>query len=117
MCECDQYGPCEQHSTALVIRDGAAARNPDEYIMCLIDDLIGVGAELSPAGRVEHKQLTDSLVPDEWRGLRFTDEDDHEAAVWLSEELESTLGENICVFHDDGFVIMQLHNDCPLPED
>jgi hypothetical protein len=100
-----------------VIRDGAAARNPDEYIMCLIDDLIGVGAELSPAGRVEHKQLTDSLVPDEWRGFRFTDVEDYEAAVWLSEQLESTLGENICVFQDDGFVIMKLHNDCPLLED
>jgi hypothetical protein len=117
MCECDQeYGPCEQHSTVLVSRDGAAVRNCDEHIMCLIDDLIGVGAELSAAGRVEHKQLTDSLVPDEWHGFRFTDVEDYEAAVWLSEQLESTLGENMCVFHDDGFVIVQLHDDCPLLE-
>jgi hypothetical protein len=56
-------------------------------------------------------------VPDGFGGLIFAGRDDYEAAVWLSEELESTLGENICVFHDDGFVIMQLHNDCPLPED
>jgi hypothetical protein len=117
MCECDQeYGPCEQHSTALVIRDGAAARNPDEYIMCLIDDLVGVGAEVSSTSLEEYLRLTDSLEPNGFGGLIFAGGDDYEAAVWLSEQLESTLGENICVFQDDGFVIVQLHDDCPLLE-
>jgi hypothetical protein len=108
-CECsDEYGPCEQHGTVLVSREGAALRNPDEQVMQLIEDLLDVGAELSVAGREEYERLSENF-----HAGTFTS-DDFGGADWLATQLESTVDH--WVIYDDGYVIVSANHDCPLLE-
>jgi hypothetical protein len=115
-CECsDEYGPCEQHGTILVSRDGAALRNPDEQVMQLIGDLLDVGAELSSWGHAEYLRLRDSLMPDEMDNNHFTYPEDYGCADWLATQLEGTIDAYV-ILQPDGYVIVDAHHDCPLLE-
>lgn len=108
-CECSHdYGPCEQHGTILVSREGAALRNPDEQIMQLIQDLLDVGAELSVFGREEYQRLSDNFHTG-----TFTPED-FAAADWLATQLEGNIDH--WIIYDDGYVIVSVNHDCPLLE-
>lgn len=110
-CECsEEYGPCEDHGETLVVREGASTRTADESALCLIDDLVGLGAaELSPYGAVVVDQARAALDDGRDRGSWI--DPDHYAN--LAEELYEVAFQLECsasgvlVFHDDGYRIVR----------
>jgi hypothetical protein len=110
-CECsEEYGPCEEHGETLVVREGASTRTADESALCLIDDLVGLGAaELSPYGAVVVDQARAALDAAEGP-CAWIDPDQY---ANLAEELYEVANQVECnasavlVFHDDGYRIVR----------
>lgn len=116
-CECsEEFGPCEDHGETLVVREGASLHTADELSMILIDDLVSVGAELSPWGRTERDRLSAALEAsrDNVSGTAwFADPDDADAAHSLADQLEGYVAD-LWIIRDDGYRIVRPHADCPL---
>ena len=121
-CDCSpEYGPCENHGEAIVIREGASTRTADELTMVLIGDLVGIGCELSAWGKAEYARLSAQLEHDRdphsgcaW----FESESDQAAANDLAWQLECSgeMPDRTMLVREDGYVIYQLTEDCPLLE-
>ncbi len=113
-CECsEEYGPCERHGELLAQRDGASSRTADELTLVLIDDLISVGAELSPWGKdiVEQAeaQLNDDPIDSRW----LEDPDLVDALMDVADQAEAYVAD-LWVIRDDGYRIVRPLADCPL---
>ena len=116
-CDCDwDTGPCEQHGTVLVVREGASHRTADELALQLCHDLVDCGAELSPWGAFNLRQADERAAQcrNPHTGTMWFDDDGTtlDALVTLADQLEADLG--IGVYHDDGYVIVRATDDCPL---
>ena len=117
-CDCsEEYGPCEQHCDQLVSREGASSHTADELALIRIDDCVSVGAEMTAEQRIAFDALSAHLAIDEnprsgcaW----FSNPDWEEEAFDLADAVESSLPDRVYLFADDGYVIVRLHDDCPL---
>lgn len=130
-CECSEdYGPCEEHGTAVVIRQGASTRTADELLLLFVEDasliLHDVGVELSPwADDVIHRahgalDAVDEFthcawLPEGTYGDRLRDE-----LTTLANQVEVDMG-TLDIPHftywNDGYWIVRVHENCPLLED
>jgi len=123
-CGCDEdYGPCEDHCTVLVQREGASTRTADELAVLYCDDAVGLLEDIG--GTVLATDL--EIVRDAWalleterrHGVAWFPEDD--AGEMLDEVLRlgdalmwDLLALGYATTWDDGFWIVQVHEDCPL---
>lgn len=119
-CDCsDEYGPCENHAEILVVREGASTRTADELVWQLIDDLVYLGGELSPWGREVFDEAASALFEEDYGspGVNWIDPATHEGLAQslydVAWQLESSMPD-LVVSHNDGYVIMRPHDDCPL---
>lgn len=108
-CDCSEdYGPCEQHSTILVQREGSSARTADELAIVFIDDAIALGASLSRTAELDISALT-------WDGhwLAADPEGQSDTLYHYQDQIESDLysldtPDNVASWHvqrDDGYII------------
>ena len=131
-CECDEeYGPCEDHCTVLVQREGASTRTADDLLyvyLCDVVDLIAdqTGDEnvLSPWGEDVLERAGALLDQNDHYGCRWLPEDEgeqmYDEMTTLQYQLEasvSTLDQTIWTTWNDGFWIVEVHEDCPLLDD
>ncbi len=116
-CECsEEYGPCEKHCDILVIRDGASSHTADELTLLLVSDLVDLGVTLTSAQNDTYTYLTSKLHDnrDAHTGTAwFSDPDDAEAAVDLSDAVQANT-EGLYINQDDGYTIVRPHANCPL---
>lgn len=123
MSECDcseEYGPCERHSTLLVVREGASLHTADELTLILAADCVECGAVLSADHAAQLAELNKraKIDRDPHSGcMWFTDPDDSESAQLIADTAESNLPDGIALFADDGYRIVRVSEDCPLRED
>lgn len=118
VCECsDEYGPCEQHSTMLVSREGASLHTADELALIRASDCEDCGAAMTDSDSALYRRLTDQLAEDTdprsgcgW----FADPSDQEAAFELADRMEAGLPVSVRLYADDGYVIVRLSDECPL---
>lgn len=125
--ECsDEYGPCEDHGTAVVIRDGASTRTADELAVIYCDDAAALLEELG--GTVLNTDR--DIVQDAWKlleterrhGVAWFPEDDAgemlDECLRLGDALAADLsGLGHFTYWDDGYTIVRVHENCPLLED
>lgn len=109
-CGCSsEFGPCEAHGEAVVVREGASLRTADELALCLVDDLVGLGAELSPWGQevrdLAAEALSASTGPCAW----LEDEDLRDDLHDLANQVDCST--DYIVVRDDGYVIYQVGED------
>jgi len=120
-CDCDdEYGPCEQHCTLLVSREGASLRTADELALVRVHDCVECGAVLSSRDTAELKRLERALAEayDPHTGTAwFYEPADAEATFDLADRAEGSMPDHVRLYADDGYVIVRLHDDCPLLED
>jgi hypothetical protein len=115
VCECSEdYGPCEQHSEVLVVREGASLHTADELAALLIHDLVDNGwAELSPFGADVLRDADEAFG----RGERWLEDATLQESLFsVADQVESAAAD-VWVTHDDGYVIVRPHDDCPLLAD
>lgn len=127
-CGCDdEYGPCEDHGTTLVIREGASTRTADDLLLLLCRDACELLRQITREDRVSswgHELMCraeDLLAAEDHHGCRWFPESDQGATadelMTLRSQLEaelSTLDAPVYVIENDGYVMVQLHDDCPL---
>jgi hypothetical protein len=117
MCECsDDYGPCELHGETLVQREGASLRTADELILLACQDLVDLGAELSPYGAdvLAQAETTADRCRNQRTGTMWFDDEGetYDRLVTLADQLEVDLG--VSVIWNDGYRIVRPAADCPL---
>lgn len=119
LCDCSEdFGPCEDHSTVLVVREGASTRTADESALQLVEDLRDCGVKLADDDSAEFDRLTSALEDsrDAHSGVAWFDVDsDRDSARELADRIEQS-ADGLWVSHDDGYVIARPHDDCPLVE-
>lgn len=127
-CECDdEYGPCQEHGEAVVIREGASTYTADELLLLFVEDasliLHDAGTELTPwADDVIHRahgaldtvdEFTHTAsLPASTYGERLRDE-----LVTLANQVEcdlATLDAPCFTYWDDGYRIVRVLDGCPL---
>jgi hypothetical protein len=127
-CDCsDDYGPCEQHGTVVVQREGASLRTADDLLLLFCEDADAVLWErtgeprISPWGRAVIAQSERALnANDPGNGCRwFSPEDERlrDDLVTLQSQLESelaSLDQPINVVWEDGYVFYEVADSCPL---
>ena len=122
-CGCDeQYGPCEQHGTVIVQREGASTYSADELLLLFADDaslvLHDAGTELTPwADNVIYRAhgFLDNAV-DEFTHVAWLPEGSKGEAmrvelVTLADQLSSelsTLDVPHFTYWDDGYRIVKV---------
>lgn len=110
---CDDDGWCEDHSEAVVVRQGASARTADELVSVFVHDAIALGAELAPWGTETLRAYDDALEAqrDPLSGVAWLPDDDSGYALaddmaTLRYQIESELDTLDYVTEwNDGFVI------------
>jgi hypothetical protein len=113
-CDCShETGPCYEHGTVLVVREGASLRTADGLALVRVNDCTECGAVLSSRDVAELKRLEGAERAGGW----FANPDDQEAAFDLADHAEGGLPDHVRVYANDGYVIVRLHDDCPLLED
>jgi hypothetical protein len=117
-CECsDEYGPCEDHGETLVWREGASTRTADELMLVLCQDLVDLGAELSPWGAdvLARAEAAAVRCRDPRTGTMWFDQGREpimDTLTMLADQLEADSG--LSVWMDDGYRIVRPTADCPL---
>lgn len=117
-CECSwEYGPCEDHGEAIIIREGASVRTADESACVLILDIIGlcedvgetIDAVTSPYGHGVLARVEEDAA---WSGPNCSGwlEDDglRDELYSLADQMESYLPDGLYLFEDDGYVISRI---------
>ena len=107
-CECSEdFGPCEDHSTVLVMRDGASMRSADELCELFVMDAVQLGAELSASGRILMAEVAADFAAtgESW----LSDPDLADALRDLTNQVESDLY-TVDAIHpwvtwEDGYVV------------
>lgn len=130
-CDCaDEYGPCEDHGTVIVRREGASTRTADDLLYVYLCDVVDVIADategetvLSPWGADVLERAGALLDQNESMGVRWFPEDESEGIMGeldtLRYQLDASMGsldQTIWSFWNDGFWIVEVHEDCPLLE-
>lgn len=104
-CGCsEEFGPCEEHGSVLVVREGASVRTADELALCFIGDALVLGASLSAYGRDIYEQAGAALTePCSW----IEDPDLAQALHDLAWQVECSgeMPDDLMVVWDDGYVI------------
>lgn len=115
-CECTyDFGPCEVHGELLVQREGSSLRTADELVLLVCQDLVDLGAGLSPYGADVLATATGYAAGcvSEWGTMWFRDDGEtREELSTLADQLETDLG--VSVIWDDGYRIVRPTGDCPL---
>jgi hypothetical protein len=127
-CECsEEYGPCEQHGTTVVIREGASLHTADELLLLFCEDsaliLHDAGTASTPWADDVVWRATSALsnvdeythcawLPDDSAGERLRDE-----LSTLADQLNadlSTMDVPHFSYWNDGYRIVMVAEDCPL---
>lgn len=131
-CECDEeYGPCEEHGDAVVIREGASTRTADDLLLLFCEDAADVlihetGEDrTTPWGRMILQDAEDDLTANSSSyGCRWFSEENGEqltdSLATLQSQLESelsTLDVPHFTYWNDGYRIVRVAEDCPLLND
>lgn len=121
-CECDEeYGPCEEHGDAVVIREGASTRTADDLLLLFCTDAADVlihetGEDrLSPWGHEVIREAEELLAANDSHGCRWFPEDAGDrmtdSLTTLQSQLESelsTLDAPHFTFWNDGYSIYRM---------
>ncbi len=130
VCECsEEYGPCEDHATLLVNREGASTRTADALAYVFLDDVATMFAngalDVEVLTAEQWSSLTD-MTHIYGAGAEWTREgsdgwlDDPDVAQALHDDVtmvETWLPEGVWVMWEDGYRIVRVHDDCPLRAD
>jgi hypothetical protein len=115
-CECsEEYGPCEQHGTVLAQYDGASTRTADELTYIYVEECFAIlDQQPTPvAADILRRVDEDWAAQQDTYGVNWiSDPDLADELRDLAWQLESTIG--AWTYWDDGFVIVEPTNDCPL---
>ena len=110
-CECsDEYGPCEQHGDALVVREGASVRTADESALQLIDDLADLGYKSTD----EYSLTFIEMIRPYLEKYHWLDDPDWSDTLYEIAFAVESNANDVWVISNDGYVIWKLHDDCPL---
>lgn len=120
-CSTDE-GPCEEHMTVEVIREGSSLRTADELLSVFVWDATSLGVELSPWGKSTLTRYDEALADNERHGVAWLPDgmeglhDDMMGLVYQVETALATGDRSLEVRWDDGYVIYEVTGG-PLEED
>jgi len=126
-CECDEeYGPCEEHGNAVVVREGASTRTADDLLLLFCEDAAAVLLDATGEDRTTpwaRSLMADAelmLADNASMGVRWLPEEDQngetrdawiDALMTLRDEMEaelSTLDAPHFTYWNDGYVIYRV---------
>lgn len=127
-CDCSEdYGPCEDHGTLVVIREGASTRTADELLLVYVEDasliLHDAGTELTPwADDVIHRahsalDTVDEFTHTAWLPASTYGERLRDELVTLADQVDAdmtTMDAPHFTYWEDGYRIVRVADDCPL---
>jgi len=100
-CTCSEdFGPCEQHCVYLVTREGASLRTADELAALFVLDAQALGSAV-PSEDASLAESVNGWIDDETGETQ----DELQDAVLRA---ESELPDNVSVWWEDGYVIVQV---------
>lgn len=109
-CVCSEdYGPCEDHSELLIMREGASQRTADDLSAQFIHDAWGCGAELAPYGRDVLARVDARLAQTRRMGVAWLDDESLcDELSSLVSQVESSLPDHVRADWDDGYLIRRI---------
>lgn len=132
-CDCsEEHGPCEDHGTVIVQREGASTRTADDLLLLFCEDAADVlhhvtgENRLTPWARQLMADAEQMLAANDHYGCRWlpeTDDPDETRDVWIDAlltlrgQLEcelATLDAPHFTYWNDGYWIVRVADDCPL---
>lgn len=124
-CECSkEYGPCEEHGEAVVIREGASTRTADDLLLVYVEDAVHLLHDVDPSyyptpwARHVVDRVRVQLHENDDYGCRWLSSDRlRDELSTLADQVEcdlSTLNTPHFTYWEDGYVIYALADDCPL---
>jgi hypothetical protein len=126
-CDCtEDYGPCEDHATTVIQREGASTRTADELAVIYCDDAAGLLEDIG--GTVldtDHELIRDAwelLEAERRMGVAWFPESDAgemlDEVLRLGDALMSDLfALGYATTWDDGYIVSRVHEDSPLLND
>jgi hypothetical protein len=107
-CDMDEWIPCEAHSTAVVIREGASMRTGDELSECFVLDALDLGAEMPECWESLWAEIQEALRHDSWIGDIDLGGTLSDICTLSAEWLRSVEGHDYLTRWDDGYVIYDI---------
>ena len=129
-CDCSEdYGPCEDHCTVLVQREGASTRTAHEsavqYAQDAADLLDEIGGAVEGVRDIDREVLVEAwemLEANRRMGVAWFPGDDGDEMLDTILRVGDALGSDLSAlgyftFSEDGYWIVKIHEDCPLLDD
>jgi hypothetical protein len=128
-CDCtEDYGPCEDHGTLAVYREGSSIRTGDELLLVFCMDALDLIATVTGEDRMTPwagevlADANENLEASRGMGVAWLSIDPEGDAIrddlqTLANQLESDLGTldaSHWTYWEDGFRVVRIHADCPL---